>query len=362
MVIEQISAHSVLDIARHSLGLSATGTMDEPFLAALLRRAAGFLCPCSPATLVSSVVEGLQYLGDDASDMDRKLAELGEKLIVVGDLLELNQVTIDDPDVPSTFVFAAPPTFVARPDGTIFLLGVVPDVVTPLPSSLAANVVYEGVARVLIPDASEDTLSMLRDLGWQELSVAYWRKAPKPETPSHMRESMFRRLEAQPPSGVIDELTILDPTSSPRHYGQRRINPTNQSGSFVARRPQAYGAPLWGYAALVNGCPVRFLDFPLVGMRWRGCDVAWHLQMAIDDGRGTPQVYRRRDMPDGVAFDFFSPLPLWAVRQLAVFGRPANRKDCLFSYCVPPQEADSDESFLRERLWLKRIETDESWT
>ncbi len=28
--------------------------------------------------------------------------------------------------------------------------------------------------------------------------------------------------------------------------------------------------------------------------RWRGCDVAWHLQMAIDHCNHTPQVYRRR--------------------------------------------------------------------
>ena len=73
---------------------------------------------------------------------------LTDKLIVTGDLLELNQVTTDDPDVKGTWLFAAPPSFVARPDGTIFLLGIATDEVTPLPASLAANVVHEGVVRV----------------------------------------------------------------------------------------------------------------------------------------------------------------------------------------------------------------------
>ena len=74
-----------------------------------------------------------------------------EALIIGGDLLELNQVTTDDPDAKGTWVFSAPPGFVVRPGGSIFLVGIVPDETTPLPVSLNARVTYEGFTRVLTP-------------------------------------------------------------------------------------------------------------------------------------------------------------------------------------------------------------------
>jgi hypothetical protein len=355
MVIEQISREGVLQTSRASLGLSSPqGPIDDPLLAALLRRAAGILCPCSPSTIIASVMEGLQYLVEDSDATEKQLADLIDKLIVTGDLLELNQVTTDDPDVRSTWLFAAPPSFVARPDGTIFLLGIVADEVTPLPASLAADVVHEGVVRVLIPEPSEDARTVLRDLGWLELPASAWLKAPRAETAAQLRDFMQRRLEEQPGSGAIADLIILDAQRDPRYYARRWVKPTDQTGRFVARRPQAHGAALWGFATLANGAPTRFLDLPLKGTRWRGCDVAWHLQMAIDEGLEMPQTYRRRDTTGGSVFDFFSPLPLWATRRMAVLGHPVPAENCLFTYWLPGREADSEETFLRERLWLTR--------
>ena len=58
MVIEQISREGVLKASRESLGLSpSAGPIDDPLLAALLRRAAGILCPCSASTMIASVLE-----------------------------------------------------------------------------------------------------------------------------------------------------------------------------------------------------------------------------------------------------------------------------------------------------------------
>jgi hypothetical protein len=230
----------------------------------------------------------------------------------------------------------------------------------PLPSSLASNVVHEGVVRVLIPEPSQDTRTILRDLGWLELSTATWLKAPRPETAEQLRSTMLRRLETCTPCGVIEDLLLLDPSSDPRYYSRRWSKATNQTGAYVARRPQAHGAPLWGYATLANGAPTRFLDFPLPETRWRGCDAAWHLQMAIDQGRGLPQTYRRRNVTDGALLDFFSPLPLWAERRLAVLGRPAERRSCLFTYWLPQREVASEETFLQQRLWLTRLPDRES--
>ncbi len=357
MVIEQITREGVLKATRESLGLSpSSAPADDSLLAALIRRAAGILCPCSPANLITFVLDGLRYITDDRSATEEELADLIDKLMVTGDLLELNQVTTDDPDVKSTWVFAAPPSFVVRPDGTFFLLGIVPDHITPLPVALSANVLHEGVLRVLIPETSQDVRGVLRELGWLELAAASWLKAPRPETAAELRDSMLRTLGEQPPSGPIADLMILDPSRDPRHYSRRRVKPTHQSGNFVARRPQAHGAPLWGYAALTDGMPTRFLDFPLTGTRWRGCDVAWHLQMAIDAGLGRPQIYRRRDVPGGTYLDFFSPLPLWAARRLTVLGQAASPENCLLTYWLASQDVAMEEDFLRQRLWLQRSE------
>ncbi|HTP26655.1 MAG TPA: hypothetical protein VMK12_13505, partial [Anaeromyxobacteraceae bacterium] len=108
MAIEQITREGVLKASRESLRLSPSANpVDDTMLAALLRRAASILCPCSPATLAAFVLDGLKYLLEGRHEAQERLADLIEKLMVTGDLLELNQVTTDDPDVKSTWVFAA---------------------------------------------------------------------------------------------------------------------------------------------------------------------------------------------------------------------------------------------------------------
>jgi len=358
MVIEEISAEDVLRASRNMLGLPAApqGGIGDDMLGASVRRAAGMFCPCSPSTLVNAVADSLRYLSDDPEGMAARISETVERLTVGGDLLELNQVTTDDPNVKGTWVFAAPPSFVTRPNDSIFILGIVADEASPLPASLTARIAFEGYGRVLVPQAGEDLVPVLRELGLLELSESVWIKTPKQETATEFRDGVLRRLAAQPPSGTIDDLLILDPERKVDYYTGRWINPKKESGNYVARRPQAYGAALWGIASLSEGAVTKFLDFPFKGGRWRGSDMAWHVQMAIDYCRGTPQLYRRVTLSDVVRFDFFSPIPLWAERRLAVLGRAVPREKCLFSYAIPEREAPSEETFLQERLWIKRID------
>ena len=70
MVIARIEAADVLADCRQSLGLSEPSetiheTLDEILLAALARRSAGIHCPCSRATLRSSLLESLRLLSED---------------------------------------------------------------------------------------------------------------------------------------------------------------------------------------------------------------------------------------------------------------------------------------------------------
>jgi len=351
-LITQVSVKEVLTASRGQLGIPSSPAIDDTLLAALLRRAAGIHCPCSLSTLTAAVTETLAYLTDAGNDLEERVNAAAEGLVVIGDLLELNQVTVDDPNAKGTWVFSAPPGFIVRPTGSIFLIGIVPDEATPLPASLASRLEYDRLARVLVPTQGEDLPSVLRELGLREISAAAWLKAPKAETAVQLRQDMVRRLSEQPPSGAITDISILLPDSPVSYYSRRWAPPGHRTGEFVARRPQAYGGALWGLAHLENGNVIRFLDFPLKGTRWRGCDVAWHLQMAIDQSLGTPQKYRRRPGPGGAYLDFFSPIPLWAQRRLCVVGRLVPREHCLLSYWVPEREFAAEENYVQTHLWL----------
>ena len=202
---------------------------------------------------------------------------------------------------------------------------------------------------MLSPQHAEDLPSILRDLGLVEISKSAWLKAPKFESAAELHDSMLRRLEEQPPSGAVADISILDPARAVDYYTGRWRTPSNECGEFVARRPQAYGSALWGFANLENGNVMRFLDFPLKGTRWRGCDVAWHLQMAIDQSRGTPQKYRKR--PDrGRRRTSISSLRCryGPSDACAVVGRSAPREHCLFSYWIPSAKSPPKRVIFRD--------------
>ena len=94
-----------------------------------------------------------------------------------------------------------------------------------------------------------------------------------------------RLLDSAAPSREIPGLLLLDSQRPVRYYRGRWVEPASQSGRFVARRSQMYGAPLWCYAQMHDGNPEKFIDLPLARSRWHGFDEAWHLQMAIDAER-----------------------------------------------------------------------------
>ena len=360
MVVQQIEAAEVVSFSRRALALpGAAGVHDEAFLAALVRRAAGILCPCSDRTLFRGVLESLEHLADDTERLIADVETAVEKAMISGDLLELSQVTTDDPAAKGTWVFAAPPTFVVRPNGSVFLMGITPDEPSPLPPSLSARIVPHRHYRLIHPQPSENLPLILRELGVLELSEQSWLKLPKEETARNFRDRLERELRTQTASGSVADLLILDSARDPSYYRGRWLAPKRETGCFVARRPQAYGAPLWGFALLTEGALDKFLDFPFRRDRWRGSDFAWHLQMAIDSCRGVPQKYRRRLTAEGTCLDFFSPLPLWAERRLAIIGRPVERERCLFTYQIAEPELAAEEEFLQKRLWLSNDSSQE---
>ncbi len=361
MSITEISASQLINASRDYFGLPAlaqeASSLDDIFLAASLRRQAGFQCPCSPTLLAATLCQSLNQLIENlpADALRERIDAVLEMLAVVGDILELQNVTTMDSNVKGTWVFAAPPAFVAHPSGEkIFILGIARDELSPLPETLSSRLQYAGFIRFLVPESGENLKKPLVQLGLREISWSAWHKLPKRETAQEFLRQMQQRLDQQSPCGSIADLQILDPDLSTRSYRKRWTVPKKHTGKFVARRPQEYGSDLWGYVELADGEPIRFLDLPLKNARFRGCDVAWHLQLAIDRCRGSGQTYRSRRIGDEMLLEFFMPLPMWAQRKLAIIGRQVEQPNCLFAYHVPVEEAIEEERFLQEQLWLSR--------
>jgi hypothetical protein len=276
-----------------------------------------------------------------------------DAVVAHGDILEQQDFS-GEGDVPrSVLLYAAPPSFVARSSGAALLLGITPDQVSPLPEEWQARIEYVGHVRRLPANVSENLHTDLVQLGLIELSYKAWLRAPAVETPAQYLARMDALLESAAPSGEIPGLTILDSARPVRYYRGRWAGPKAQSGRFVARRSQAYGADLWCYVSLHNGHPVRFIDLPPSGSNAHGCDEAWRLQLAIDAKRGQPQVFMLSPGPAGTRLlKVFSPVPGWAIRRWDAIGESIPRSGgCLFAYRLPEQEIEEELRFLGE-LWL----------
>lgn len=359
MVIAVRQPDEILADTRRYLGLPSLGdarnVADDTFLAAVIRHCAGFLCPCSAATLRTAAMESLNHLVVD-EDLVERIEEAIEGLTMGGDLLELSQVTTNDEAVRGTWLFAAPPGFVVRKEGNIFLTGVVPDQDTYLPLALAEQIQFDGYSRVLKPFVGEDLAGELTELGLQLISQESWLKCPRAQKAEDFVSGLEAKMRSGTRSGDIPNLELLDPEQPVTYYRGRWVGLKKQSGMFVARRPQEYGSPIWCLVEVQDGEARKLLDLPLPRNRWRGCDSAWHLQMAIDHLREVPQRYRLRRGEDGTLLDFFSPIPLWAQRRLMIIGRRVSAEKCLISFQIPDDELEEEERFLQERLWLARTD------
>lgn len=356
-MIKEVSNIDVLINLKQSLGLNSfKPVVDDELLACCIRRQAGFQCPCSKATLVSSASQPFQHLIEmPIEDFNLRLEEIVERLIIGGDLLELNEVVTNDLETKSTWIFPAHPSYLPRPNGRFLILGIVPDEISPI-ASLAHRIIYNGCKRSIIQNDGEDLDHILSDLGLTKLSESAWLKLPKVSSAQDYLAGMNKKLSNASHSGEILGLTILDTNKSNTYYRGRWTDPANYTGNYIAKRPHLYGGHIWCYVELKDGHLVRFIDIPFRhnNVNQRGCDGAWHLQMAIDYCTGSPQLYDIREGDNGDIFDFFSPIPLWAERRLIALGEIVEPKNCLFSYLIPKSDSYSEEHFIKENLWLSR--------
>jgi hypothetical protein len=338
-----------------SLGLDGTrhASSSDEVLACAIRRVAAMSCPCSRSSIVRAVAGSLEGVFFD-QDLHERSDEMVDTLVAHGDLAELRQS--DDQFQRSTWlVHAAPPSFVRRKSGAVILLGVAPDEIFPLPGHLGQRIIHRGHVRLLDEDAAGNLPGYLADFGLLDLPAASWQRSPPASTAEDVLRTANAELDVAPRAGHIAQLRILDWNTPVGFYKARWVDPKRHSGRFIARRPQAYGPPLWCFIELDTGIPGRLLDLPRDEILARGCDEAWRLQAAIDTSRGQPQRFRRRDEAGATVLDFFAPLPRWADRRLAAIGEVVPPTRCLFSRRLDPTELDEELEYIRDELWLEEL-------
>ena len=351
-----ISLDEVRATTTRTLGLDDALYVPEypEAVAASIRRAASFLCPTTPRALIDSVLEVLSPVLAEPPKRD-DLMDLLEQMVSTGDLLELTQVT---PDRRIRQLYLGPPSFVEKVPGQYLLTGIRPLAAPLVGGDISVEPVLHTRVATLDPDAAE---SQLRAAGLHRISRSQWVGRPSESSATDYVERYRQRLGAARQAGSVDGLTIIDPETKPRYYrGRWRAPADGDTGDYVGRRPQAYGADLWCFVRLNDGIPERLMDLPLDSAAVPARDEAWRLQAAIDSVNRTPAAYRVLAIPDSApsesVVDFFSPLPTWAERYLELIGNAVDKSHgALFSYRIADAALPELRSLLTETLWLSIV-------
>lgn len=353
MRIVALTVDAAVAASVETLGFDASSVdLSVPeVVAAAVRRAASLTCPTTPRSLAAVVRTAASCLVDDADNEEVfPVRATVDSLAAYGDLIEAPVRT--DGGVEQRMLFLAQPSFVVL-GAAILLSGVRADAVPYLSGAAAELIEYDGHTRRLAPGHGLDPPD-LEELGLREVSAEHWLDHPARCEPEELVAEYDSRLAAAGPAGTIDDCTILDGAQPPTYYrGRWRAVVSKDSGRYLARRPAAYGAPLWSYVQIDAGEVMRVVDLPVQGRLNRACDEAWRLQAAMDVLRGSPQPVRlERGARSGVIMlHLFSPPPAWAQRRLDAVGRPVPRRRSLFSYSLAEDQVEAELEFLEEMLW-----------
>jgi hypothetical protein len=356
MKLSTLSACGASVVALRSLGLDAEliDLTSTEGLAASLRRAASFMCPTSPIRLVDAVLGAVRPVSPEGSVNRDRLVEILDLLIGGGDLLELRH----EAEHQTRLLYLGPPSFIERDPGTYLLVGVRPYGVPLVDAELADQIEREGHTRTLHPEG-EDVVQQLARSGLQQINPERWVASPRKESPAELLQRVGARLNAAGPSGDIEDLVVLDPATPARYYKGRWRGPMpGDTGDFVARRPQAYGADLWCAVRLDDGLPQKLIEFPIDDPLVPGRDEAWRMEMAIDAERRIPQIFRWTPAQGGKCsiVSFFSPLPGFAERYLQLVGLALpDAPKALFAFRVTNGAVSTLSAYLADMLWMKSV-------
>lgn len=324
---------------------------ERSLVRAALRRAAFHLAPTSRSNLLRYVANPLAPL-----EIDRELVEeCLDEVVAYGDLFEMKKLSDDPWDTPSSVIRPAPPAFVTRADGSFAILGVSGDSNCALTPDLDELVDDSGPVRTLRSIEGRHLNDELKILGLTHLPENVWLHLPARESPLHHLQHFEQLLSnVTPTPDGVGELEILDPAKRVRFYKGRWTTPSSStSGVRLARRPQDYGAPLWTIALFEAGIATKVYDFLEDDGRQNPRDVGWRFQAALDAELDHPQEVTVRKTPNGAALDFYSPLPAFAERRLALVGIKTGGPGRLFSFELPSSNLEAELACLESLLWMR---------
>jgi hypothetical protein len=356
-MIRTLTPHELLTATCSALGVTGDCT-PHGLIKPALRRGAFHLAPASRAELVRFASDPLKPLGVERDAVEEALDEL----IVYGDILEMRRMYSDPWDAPSSVLRPAPPSFVAREDGIVVILGVAGDLATALTPDLEERVAVGGPVRTVLANADEQLPARLRGLGLTQLSENAWLRAPSAETAGmHVDRWRARLASVVPTPGGVANLEILDPSRKIRFYKGRWTAPSRETdGLRLARRPQDYGAPLWTIAEFQNGIACKVVDLYEDDDRQLPHDLGWRFQAALDAMLGHPQEVGVRSVGNRVALDFFSPLPGFAERRLALVGTKTTEPGRIFSFDMTEQAARIELLALQQTMWMHPLREEDA--
>lgn len=362
MELKLLTRETLLASTARQLGLVvADVSFDAPpsaFIASALRRIAVTNCPCPREALVACAVDAFTGFGE-VETIELRVREVLDNLVIVGDLLELGGSTSLPGVIADDWLYCAPPSFVIR-DESLLLLGIEPEDQASLPAALRARVVRQRELRYIPTHGNHDSdeiAAQLRIAGYLEISKIAWMRTPQKQSLELFLESVVRRLHEADNRGALEGLQVYGPTSSGNRFTSRLVSPDGRSGFYVGRRPQAFGAPIWVFVELDRGHPVRFLDLPWRGGKFRGCDHGWRIQSALDARSGRPQTYRITPIQNNLdLYEFFSPIPLWIERKLRIHGEKVACNGALFAYTLDRQCEHDMDDLVQSFMWFQQID------
>ncbi len=354
-MIQLLPTNAVLARTARSLALSGPQISEASVAAQALRRAVSALAPCSRAEALRFAH---QPLAGVLAVADGWFEDILDALIAYGDVLEVSPQDDDTWRTGRLVLRPAPPSFVRRASGDLIILGVAGDQPTALLGEWAERLEHLGPLRMLRHPLQPGTIDFLKSLGLVELAEAAWLRAPPTASAQIYSEQSREELLRIPPSPEsLEGLSLIDPGAPVTFYSGRWRPPiSGDTGVFVARRQLAFGLRPWCLVELEHGQTRRLQDLLPTDNRERPCDLAWRIQAAFDASAGRPQQVKLASSAEVVELQFFSPLPAFAERRLAVKGEKAPRKGCLFSYSVPSSVAAGEIAALSEKLWLKETQ------
>lgn len=362
--IVEVERNRAFELMRRDLRISSAAQTDPlaVLCAAVLRRLAGFMCPCPQFALAKAVKRSLAQFVDMVDDMEYLIDETIEDSLACGDLLELSRVVLAGAEDKPTWVFCALPSFVERNSCRVYLFGVAPDDASFLPGEVRERIQYHGATRYIEADDTAKVCALLASIGLRSVANSAWLTHHQPEKPAVYLERFVKRLTREGIAGDLPDLKILAHLGADNaSYRNRWISPGTSTGVFIGRSAQPYGEPLWYLCDIQNGQVARSLLLPLQDAAMRACDQAWQIQLAIDTRNGLPDSYHVAIDDNGCRLDFTFPLPMAARRRLIFLGggrRP--RKGGGLSFWLPASQLDEEKRFLEQHYWLHAALTKET--